>query len=158
VGFCLSVALRGVTVRFYPYSLGFVALTVAGVVVTCALLVGVSCILGWVPVGETRAAGRNVCGPGGGADPDAPTELLPLVEYPASWLSGEDGSGGGGGGDGGNHAHHHHSRQRSGTAGAGGGGGGPAQSPGGGGGGGSSMQRRRGSGNEAAREEAPMFP
>ncbi|KIZ05681.1 hypothetical protein MNEG_2279 [Monoraphidium neglectum] len=86
--FCIGVALRGVTVRFYPYSIGFVALTVADVIVTCVLLVSVSFILGWVPVGETRAAGRNVAlflQQQGMSDLDGPTELLPLVDYPAGF-------------------------------------------------------------------------
>lgn len=104
--FCLSVALRGVTVRFYPYSLGFVALTVADVVITCILLVGVSFILGWVPVGETRAAGRNIAAllqqQGLPEDLDGPTELLPLVDYYQAYGVGDYDSGaapqGGGGG------------------------------------------------------------
>ena len=166
--FCFGVALRGVTVLFYPYSLGFVALTVADVIVTCVLLVGVSFILGWVPVGETRAAGRNISlllaqqGSGGGGDfSEGPTELLPLVDYQAGFStlllygsrlssSSQRPEGGGGGGGSG--------------AGAGGGAG-PAGAPDGGGGGAGggagavAMQRRRGSsgggGSEGSRPDVP---
>ncbi|KAI8470397.1 MAG: hypothetical protein J3K34DRAFT_521407 [Monoraphidium minutum] len=101
--FCLGVALRGVTVRFYPYSLGFVALTVADVAVTCALLVSISFILGWVPVGEAAAAGRSagallaLQAAGRRGVDEGLTELLPLVDHQAAPHSAYDAPGGGAG-------------------------------------------------------------
>lgn len=81
VFFIASIALRGVTVIFFPFSLGFVALSLANVVVVCCLIVSVSTILVWVPVYDGRAADRRMKLQGHGHLVDAPTELLPLVGY-----------------------------------------------------------------------------
>lgn len=140
--------------RFYPYSAGFVALAAADVAVTCALLVAVSSILGWVPVGETRAAGRSLAAllsaqasaqPGGGGGrggaggdglfDGGATELLPLVDHQAGAQYGDDDGGAGGAG-----------RRLSAAAGAAGGG---AVGSVGVGGGGGAAARRRGSGEAA---------
>jgi hypothetical protein len=61
VFFCSSVALRGVTViTDHPYSIAFVALSVANVVVVCFLILSVSAILVWIPVYDGRLANKRL--------------------------------------------------------------------------------------------------
>lgn len=76
--FCASITLRGVTVvATPPFSLAFVALAMANVVVVAFLIVCVSIILVWVPVYDGRSANHHVqlqvrrgpgTGGGGGRD------------------------------------------------------------------------------------------
>eukprot|EP00775_Hariotina_reticulata_P009529 gene9529-9692_t len=77
------ITLRGVTVvNIDPYSLDFVALWLANVVVASGLILVVSAILVWVPVYDGRLAGARIGTPlQGPVLLDAPTELLPLVGY-----------------------------------------------------------------------------
>ncbi len=51
VFFIASLALRGVSVLFYPYTIGFVALSLANAVVVCTLIFSVSFILVSVGMG-----------------------------------------------------------------------------------------------------------
>ena len=61
VFFCASVALRGVTVvTDHPYSIAFVALSLANVVMVCFLIISVSIILVWIPVYDGRLANRRI--------------------------------------------------------------------------------------------------
>lgn len=59
--FCASITLRGVTVvNIDPYSLDFVALWLANVVVGSGLILVVSAILVWVPVYDGRIANARL--------------------------------------------------------------------------------------------------
>lgn len=59
--FCASITLRGVTVvNVDPYSLDFVALWLANVVVGSGLILVVSAILVWVPVYDGRLANERL--------------------------------------------------------------------------------------------------
>lgn len=59
--FCASIALRGVTVvNIDPYSLDFVALWLANVIVGSGLILVVSAILVWVPVYDGRLANQRL--------------------------------------------------------------------------------------------------
>eukprot|EP00878_Enallax_costatus_P017918 GHUV01018840.1.p1 GENE.GHUV01018840.1~~GHUV01018840.1.p1 ORF type:complete len:411 (+),score=69.93 GHUV01018840.1:2014-3246(+) len=88
--FCASITLRGVTVvNIDPYSLDFVALWLANVVVGSGLILVVSAILVWVPVYDGRLANQRLGSLSVASSSlyNAPTELLPLVGYRSSGYS-----------------------------------------------------------------------
>jgi hypothetical protein len=79
-----SVAFRGVTVLFHPYTLWFEFFRLGHALATLLLVVAVSFLLVWKPVRDGRRADRQITlqvageGEGGG---ERPTELLPLVQF-----------------------------------------------------------------------------
>jgi hypothetical protein len=59
--FCASITLRGVSVvQPDPFSLDYVALWSANVLLCCSLILLVSLILVWVPVADGRAASKRL--------------------------------------------------------------------------------------------------
>lgn len=80
VFFCASVAVRGITVLFDPYSLGFQGSRMAHVVCVCMLVLSVAAILVFKPVYDNRVA-YNRIDLLMKANSNQPTELMPLVHF-----------------------------------------------------------------------------
>jgi hypothetical protein len=78
--YCSSVAFRGVTVLFHPYTLWFEFFRIGHALATFLLIVSVSFLLVWKPVRDGRIADRQITLQTASST-GQPTELLPLVHF-----------------------------------------------------------------------------